>query len=113
MEKEFPDFIKDLPQAELPFEGLRGWVLQSQSGQVLFNESDIKLVVPEHKHGDQWGSVAGMIELTIGGEQNTFIKGDSYYIPADTLHSAIIYPRFKAVDYFADSDRYKLRLSGV
>lgn len=114
MKKEFPEFIKGLTQADLPIEGLRGWVLQSESGQVLFNESEIKLVIPEHKHGDQWGIVvAGRIELIIGGEQNTFVQGDSYFIPANTPHSAVIYPGFRAVDYFADKDRYKLRSSGV
>ena len=114
MENEFPEFIKSLTQAELPFEGLRGWVLQSEFGQVLFNESEIEIVVPEHKHGDQWGIVvAGRIELIISGEQNTFVQGDSYFIPADTLHSAVIYPGFRAVDYFADKNRYKQRSSDV
>lgn len=114
MEKEFPEFIRCLAQADLPFEGLRGWVLQSEYGQVLFNESEVKLVVPEHKHGDQWGIVtAGRIELIINGEQNTFVQGDSYFIPAGTLHSAVIYPGFRAVDYFADKERYRVRLPRV
>jgi phosphoglycolate phosphatase-like HAD superfamily hydrolase len=32
---EFPAFVRSLPEADLPFGGLRGWLLQSESGQVL------------------------------------------------------------------------------
>lgn len=109
---EFPGFVRSLPRADLPFEGLRGWLLQSDSGQVLFNESDIELSVPEHSHGSQWGTVInGKIELTIDGQTRIYSRGDSYFIPADTLHSARIYPGFRAVDYFADKDRYQLKKS--
>jgi mannose-6-phosphate isomerase-like protein (cupin superfamily) len=105
---QFPDFVRRLPQADLPFEGLRGWLLQSDEGQVLFNESDIELAVPAHSHGNQWGTVIdGKIELTIGGEKRLYQRGDSYFIPANTTHSAVIYPGFRAVDYFADKDRYQ------
>jgi mannose-6-phosphate isomerase-like protein (cupin superfamily) len=104
----FPDFVRHLPQADLPFEGLRGWLLQSDWGQVLFNESDIELSVPAHSHGSQWGTVInGKIELTIDGKKRTYRRGDSYFIPTGTTHSAIIYAGFKAVDYFADKDRYQ------
>jgi hypothetical protein len=50
---EFPTSGQSLPEADLPFEGLRGWLLQSNAGQVLFNESDtgtvIKCVSPAHR----------------------------------------------------------------
>lgn len=107
---EFPAFLQDLPEADLPFEGLRGWLLSSENGQVLFNESDVDLDVPEHSHGDQWGIViAGRIELTIGGTTNTYRKGDTYFIPAGAQHSARIHAGFRAVDYFSDSGRYKAK----
>jgi hypothetical protein len=106
--KEFPHFVKSLPEADLPFVGLRGWLLQSDNGQVLFNESDVELAVTEHKHGEQWGLVvAGKIEMTIGGQKRVYVKGDTYFVPANVLHSATIYPGFRAVDYFADKSRYK------
>ena len=89
---------------------LRGWLLQSESGQVLFNESDIEVSVPEHSHGDQWGVVInGSIELTSLNQTRTYSAGDTYFIPAGTEHQARIYPGFRAVDYFADSDRYRTR----
>jgi len=107
---EFPSFVRSLPEADLPFEGLRGWLLQSDSGQVLFNESDIEVSVPDHSHGNQWGAVIdGKIEMTIGGQTTIYSRGDTYFIPAGTTHRARIYPGFKAVDYFADRDRYSPR----
>jgi len=107
---EFPRFVRSLPEAELPFEGLRGWLLQSDSGQVLFNESDIEVSVPDHSHGNQWGVVIeGRIEMTIEGQTRMYSRGDTYFIPAGTAHRARIYPGFRAVDYFADQDRYRPR----
>lgn len=107
---EFPAFIQDLPQADMPFEGLRGWLLSGENGQVLFNESDADLDVPEHSHGDQWGVViVGRIELTIGGGTNVYSKGDTYFIPAGAPHSARIHAGFRAADYFADRSRYTER----
>ncbi len=107
---EFPAFVRSLPEADLPFDGLRGWLLQSESGQVLFNESDIELTVPEHSHGNQWGFVSdGRIDLTIGDRTQTYTRGDTYFIPAGTPHRARIYPGYRAVDYFADRNRYRTR----
>jgi len=107
---EFPSFVQSLPEADLPFEGLRGWLLQSNFGQVLFNESDIEVSVPEHSHGEQWGIVInGKIEIIIGGQTVTYRRGDTYLIPAGAIHQARIYPGFKALDYFTDRDRYRPR----
>ncbi len=111
---EFPAFVRSLPEADLPFEGLRGWLLQSESGQILFNESDIEVSVPEHSHGNQWGIVIdGKIELTIGDQTQTYSRGDTYFIPAGTAHRARIHPGFQALDYFADRNRYRPRSHGV
>ena len=100
---EFPGFVRNLPEADLPFEGLRGWLLQSNSGQVLFNESDIEVSVADHYHGSQWGTVLdGKIEMTIGDQTIVYSRGDTYFIPKGTVHKAKIYPGFRAVDYFAN-----------
>ncbi|MBI2840606.1 MAG: cupin domain-containing protein [Acidobacteria bacterium] len=106
----FPAFVKSLPEADLPFEGLRGWLLECPSGQVLFNESDVEVTVPEHSHGDQWGVVIdGEIDLRIGHHAQTYVRGDTYFIPAGTPHQARIYPGYRAIDYFADRGRYRGR----
>lgn len=64
---KFPAFVRSLPEADLPFSGLNGWLLQTERGQVLFNESEAEVFVAEHSHGDQWGIVVeGRINLTVG-----------------------------------------------
>jgi mannose-6-phosphate isomerase-like protein (cupin superfamily) len=104
---EFPDLIRNLPQADLPVDGLTGWLLQSGDGQVLFMECTVQVNIPEHSHGDQWGIVVkGKIDLTINGQAKTYSTGDSYFIPAGILHKAALYPGFRALDFFADKDRY-------
>ena len=111
---EFPRLVRSLPAADLPFPGLRGWLLQSESGLAMFNESDADLTVPEHSHGDQWGVVIdGRIELTIGGRAATYARGDTYFIPAGTPHSARIHAGFRALDFFADRNRYRARPQDV
>lgn len=106
----FPDFVKRLPVADIPFEGLRAWLLQSERGQVLFFECDAVMTIPEHTHGDQWGVVLdGEVDLRIGQVTETYGRGDTYFIPAGTPHRARVYPGFRAIDYFADRDRYRPR----
>ena len=105
---EFPAFVKSLQEADLPFDGLRGWLLRGDTALLMFNESDVDLSVPEHSHGDQWGIIIdGRIDLTIGGKLHTFTRGDSYFIPAGTPHRARIYSGFRAIDHFADRERYR------
>ena len=67
----------------------------------------------EHAHGDQWGVViAGRLDLTVNGETRTYGQGDAYFIPAGTPHSARLHAGFRAVDYFADKGRYRVRPGG-
>ena len=112
--QDFPPFVRSLPEADLPFDGLKGWLLRSDAGLIMFNESAIEVSVPEHSHGDQWGVVlGGRIDLTIGDRARTYGRGDTYFIPKGVLHKAQIYPGFRAVDYFADKHRYRERTQGV
>jgi mannose-6-phosphate isomerase-like protein (cupin superfamily) len=114
MNQGFPVFVRSLPEADLPFAGLKCWLLQSDSGQVLFNESAVDVSVPEHSHGDQWGIVLdGRIDMTIGDRSRSYSCGDTYFIPEGVQHKAHIYPGFRAVDYFADRHRYRARTQGA
>jgi quercetin dioxygenase-like cupin family protein len=106
---EFPQFIRNLPQADLPVEDLTGWILQGERGQVLLLRVDEEKNFPEHEHGDQWGIVIdGEMELTVAGKTETYRRGDSYFIPSGTPHKAIIRRGFRALDIFADRDRYRV-----
>ncbi|TET36219.1 MAG: cupin domain-containing protein [Planctomycetota bacterium] len=104
---EYPEFIRKLPQADLPFEGMTGFLIQGESGQVVLFESEVEAHVPAHSHGSQWGVVTGgKMDLRIGEDLRTYLPGDCYFIAAGTEHEAKIYPGFKCVDVFEDTDRY-------
>ncbi len=107
---KWPVFIRTLPEADLPFDGLRGWLLESDRGQVLFMEADVDVDVTPHSHGNQWGIVIeGKIDLTIGEDTRTYNQGDMYVIPTGTIHRARIHAGFRAIDYFVDQNRYRTR----
>ena len=44
--RDFPAFVRKLPEAELPCRGMRGWLLQSAGGQVLFKEAETEASLP-------------------------------------------------------------------
>ena len=66
--------------------------------------------LPEHSHAGQIGIVLeGRIDLIIGGVENTFRKGDMYYIPEGTKHSGKIYAGYADITFFDQKDRYKAK----
>jgi quercetin dioxygenase-like cupin family protein len=106
----FPEMIKNLPEADIPFSGVRAWISQGKDQQVAFMEIEPIGKVDPHAHGAQWGIVVeGEMELTIGGSTRTYRKGDSYFIPAEVVHSANFKQRTWVIDYFDDKNRYTLR----
>ena len=110
MEIPYPPIISDLPQADIPMAGVRGWLLQGSSRQAVFFELPAGAVVPEHAHGAQWGIViAGEIDLTIAGVRRTYRKGNSYEIPSGAVHSALCPTGALILDLFADPGRYRTK----
>lgn len=107
MASPYPPIIADLPEADIPMAGVRGWLLQGASRQAVFFELPPGAVVPEHAHGAQWGVVIrGEIDLTIAGVRRTYRKGDTYDIPAGARHSALCPGGALILDLFADPARY-------
>jgi quercetin dioxygenase-like cupin family protein len=103
----YASFITDLPEVDLPVEGIRGWLSQGKEHQVVFFDIDPIGKIPPHRHGEQWGIVVeGEMQLTIGCETRRYGPGDSYYIPAGVEHSASFPSHFRAIDVFADARRY-------
>lgn len=104
----YPPIIRDLPLANIPFKGVKGHLLQGTSRQLVFFDIEPIGKIPEHSHGAQWGVILeGEVELTISGITNTYHKGDSYYIPAGAPHSVSVKTHCKALDLFAEVDRYQ------
>jgi quercetin dioxygenase-like cupin family protein len=108
--KPYPDMITQLPEADIAFSGIRGWLSQGKGHQIVFFDIEPIGEVTEHSHGAQWGIVVdGEMDLTIGGITKTCKNGDSYVIPEGVLHSAVFKKRTLALDFFADKDRYRPR----
>jgi quercetin dioxygenase-like cupin family protein len=110
----FPKTITSLPQADIAFTGVKGWLSQARDHQLVFMDiAPIGEVAP-HAHGAQWGIVVdGEMELTIGGKTEVYRKGDSYFIPKGTVHSARFTTRTFVIDFFADKNRYKTKRAKV
>lgn len=103
----YPDMLRNLPEIDIPLQGIRGWLLQSADKQVVFFDLEPVGEMPPHSHCAQWGLVIdGEMELTIDGETQTYRKGDWYYIPAGAVHSATFLTRVHVIDVFDDPARY-------
>jgi quercetin dioxygenase-like cupin family protein len=103
----FPEMITDLPEADIPIEGLHSYLLQGKEQQFVFMSFENDVEVPEHSHEAQWGVVLdGEIELTIDGKKCILTNGDTYFIPKDVKHSARIGKGYKDLTLFNQKDRY-------
>ena len=106
----FAGFITGLPEANIPFNGVKGWISQASDHQVVFLAIEPIGEVAPHSHGEQWGVVVeGEMELTIGGETQTYRAGDSYHIPAGVTHGATFRTPVRAIDVFAEAERYRAK----
>ena len=107
----FPTVIKDLPEADMPFQGAKAWILQCEKHQLIFFEMQPVALVPEHSHNyPQWGMVIeGKMKLTINGKTKTIEKGDDYLIPAKAKHQAKFLTKTRVIDLFSEKTRYKTK----
>ena len=109
-ENFFPEIITNLPEADIPIEGVHSYLFQGENQQFIFMSFENYGEVPEHSHEAQWGVVLdGEIELIIDSKKCTFAKGDTYFIPKDVKHSARIKKGYKDLTFFNQKDRYKAK----
>jgi quercetin dioxygenase-like cupin family protein len=107
MSRVFPDPITNLPEADIPLEGVTAYLSRSDTHQILFMEFERDVDLPEHSHAAQIGIVLeGQIELVIGGERRCFTRGDRYYIPAGVKHSGKIRAGYADITFFDEPNRY-------
>jgi len=106
----FPELIRDLPQADIPLDGIKAYLSQAENHQILFMKFSNETQVPEHSHEAQWGVVLeGKIDLTIDGIERTYTKGNIVFIPKGAKHSAKIYAGYADISFFNEKSRYKVK----
>jgi len=108
--KAFPDFVQRLPELDLPFPGVTGWVVQDDAQQVVFLEFTETIEVPEHTHEDQWEfALAGKVELRRDGKFEMYGPGEHFFIPSGQPHKATVYAGYRAMIVFDAPNRYPLK----
>jgi quercetin dioxygenase-like cupin family protein len=108
MAKPFPEFVENLPELDLPIQGARGWMMQSDGQQVVFVEFAETVEVPAHSHSSQWEfALAGQVDLKLGGKTYTYTAGENFYIRPGIAHGATVHAGYKAMIVFDEPDRYK------
>lgn len=105
----YPEVITRLPEAEIPFEGAKAWIMQGTHSQIVFFLFEAEMNLPEHSHRyPQWGMVIeGKMELKIEEQPRICQKGDEYLIPAQAKHSAKFLDRTRVMDFFSEKTRFK------
>lgn len=106
----FPDPIKNLPEADIPLKGVKAFLSQSDNHQIIFMEFSEDVDLPEHNHESQWAVVLeGEIELIIDGVKKRYRKGDRYFIPKGVNHSGKIFAGYADITFFNQKDRYGIK----
>lgn len=106
----FPEPILNLPEADIPFKGVKAYLSQAENHQLIFMEFSEDVDLPEHEHESQWGVVLeGRIDLVINGVRHSYKKGDRYFIPCGVKHSGNIFAGYADMTYFNQKDRYKTK----
>ncbi len=110
MSEIFPEPIRNLPEADIPLDGIKAYLSQAENHQILFMEFNKEVEVAEHSHEAQWTVVlAGKNDLTIDGVERTYSKGDRVFIPKGVKHSAKVYAGYADISFFDQKDRYKAK----
>jgi len=111
MTNNFPEPIENLPEAEVPFDGIKTRLLQGKNHQIVFMKFEKDIDIPEHSHESQWEIVIdGKVDVWIGGKLHSCKKGDNFYIPAGVKHHAKVYKGYSCIAFFNERQRYKRKL---
>ncbi|MCX6167788.1 MAG: cupin domain-containing protein [Ignavibacteriales bacterium] len=110
MESIFPLPILNLPEADVLLDGVKAYLSQSKTHQIVFMQFEKDVLLPEHSHAAQVGFILeGKIDLVIGGNKHCFAKGDRYYIPEGIKHPGKIYAGYSDITFFDESNRYSVK----
>jgi len=104
----FPDPVLNLPEAEVPFEGIKAYLSQGENHQIIFMDFEKDTDIPKHSHDSQWEIVLeGKVDYWEDGNKYTFKKGDRFFIPKGKKHYARVYAGYASIVFFNQKERYK------
>lgn len=108
-EKKFPQWIKSMPRADYSDDGgeaIRGYVVQNDRYQIVFNENDKEMQFTPHVHASSFGIViSGWCELVIDGESRIYHAGETYNVPGGVRHFARQSENYKDIVIFDEGNR--------
>lgn len=108
MKSIFPQIILDLPEADVPLDGVKAYLSQSDAHQIIFLEFRKDVELPEHTHEAQWEYIMnGTVDLWVDGIKHTYTRGDNFFIPTGVKHSGKIYAGYTSIAFFNQKQRYK------
>ena len=104
----FPEPILNLPEADIPLDGVKAYLFQGENYQIIFMEFEKDVDVPEHSHESQWEIVLeGKVDYWEEGAKHTYTKGDRFFIPKGVRHAAKVYAGYASIAFFNQRERYK------
>ncbi len=107
MKSIFPQPIQNLPEVIIPFNGVKGYIVQGEKEQVVFMEFEKDIEIPEHSHECQWEIVLeGKVDYLEDGKKTTYLKGDRFFVQSGKKHSAYVYSGYSCIMFFNQKDRY-------
>jgi quercetin dioxygenase-like cupin family protein len=108
MKSIFPQPIQNLHEVIIPFNGVKGYIVQGEKEQVVFMEFEKDIEIPEHSHESQWEIVLeGKVDYWENREKTTYKKGDRFFVQSGKKHSAYVYAGYSCIMFFNQKDRYK------
>jgi quercetin dioxygenase-like cupin family protein len=108
MNSIFPQPIQNLPEIAIPFNGVKGYMVQGEHEQVVFMEFEKDTEVPEHSHESQWEIVLnGTVDYWEDGRKHTYKKGERFFVQKGKKHWAFVYAGYSCIMFFNQKDRYK------
>lgn len=104
----FPKPIQNLPEVDIPLDGVKAYLSQGKKYQIIFMEFEKDTEIQEHSHESQWEIVLeGKVDYWEEGVKYTYGKGDRFFIPRGKKHSAKVYAGYASIVFFNQKERYK------
>ncbi|QJT08439.1 cupin domain-containing protein [Oceanidesulfovibrio marinus] len=105
-----PKMITGLPEIDMPVDSITGHLIQGETTQSIFFLVKAGTHLPEHSHEAQWGIVIeGTFEITLGDEKTVYTKGQTYFVPAGTLHAGYYVTDVISFDVFDTPDKFEMK----